>query len=236
MADDKTKENASESYKDFKKKAPKLFSELRAKVTYLKKTDRTEEVMGLLNEAENKFQTNEIPQSSAKYEEANGRLIHMLLPMAKALLIVEFGYLVIWLAVAVLTYKFPDWWLWKGMVNDGSIAAWYGVLGGITIGIFGIYNHIRMGNFDPRFKLWYVSKPIIGGIFGWFIYGLYVIGFITVQASDIKDIKNPMFIYIIAFLAGFSERFIIRMIDKVMSVITSYAETETSSSEESTAK
>ncbi|MEJ2613811.1 MAG: hypothetical protein P8Z35_02545 [Ignavibacteriaceae bacterium] len=129
--------------------------------------------------------------------------------------------------LAYLTFKFPDFWLWSGIFSDGIYAVWYGALGGITIGIFGIYNHIRNGDFDPRFKLWYICKPIIGGIFGWFIYGLYVIGFIAVQDKNLQDIPNPMFIYIIAFLAGFSERFILRMIDKVMAVITTYEGSET---------
>jgi len=108
----------------------------------------------------------------------------------------------------------------------------YVFLVGITIAIYCIYNHIRVGDFDPRFKLWYICKPIIGGIFGWFIFGLYVIGFIAVQEKDIKDIENPMFIYIIAFLAGFSERFVLKMIDKLMSVLTSYEETKTDKKEE----
>lgn len=211
---------------NFEEKAPKLFKALTAKLTFLQDSDGPiNEVKKLFDEAKEYFFKGDFKQSSDKYEEANGRLIQLIKPLAKSLLIVELVYLAVWLVVAYSTYRFPNWWLWDGIISDGTVAAWYGVLGGITIAMFGIYNHIRLGDFDPRFKLWYICKPIIGGIFGWFVYGLYVIGFVTVQQSDV-EIKNPIFIYVIAFLAGFSERFILKMIDKLMAVITSYDETK----------
>jgi hypothetical protein len=218
----------SEKPKDeFKDTAPGLFKALRAKITFLKKSEGpVDELLTLLDEAENKLESD--PQlASDKYEEANGKFVRLIRPFANSILRIEFFYLAVWLIVAYGTFKFPEWWLWNGIISQGTIAAWYGALGGITIGIFGIYNHVKVGDFDPRFRLWYICKPFIGGIFGWFSYGLYVIGFVTVQKSDITDIKNPMFVYIVAFLAGFSERFILRLIDKLMAVITSYDEKQT---------
>ena len=216
---------------NFEEKAPKLFKVLTAKLTFLQDSDGPiNEARKLFDEAKEDYFKGDYQKSSDKYEEANGRLIQLVKPLAKSLLIVELLYLAVWLAVAFSTYRFPNWWLWDGIISDGTVAAWYGVLGGITIAMFGIYNHIRLGDFDPRFKLWYICKPIIGGIFGWFVYGLYVIGFVTVQQSDV-EIKNPIFIYVIAFLAGFSERFILRMIDKLMAVITSYDETKVDKNE-----
>lgn len=216
---------------DFEEKALKLFKVLTAKLTFLQDSGGPiNEIRKLFDEAKEDFFKGDYRKSSDKYEEANGRLIQLVKPLAKSLLIVELIYLAVWLVVAYSTYRFPHWWIWDGIINDGTTAAWYGVLGGITIAIFGIYNHIRLGDFDPRFKLWYICKPIIGGIFGWFVYGLYVIGFVTVQQSDV-EIKNPIFIYVIAFLAGFSERFILRMIDKLMAVITSYDESQVDKNE-----
>ena len=219
---------------NFEEKAPRLFKALTAKLTFLQDSDGPiNEARKLFDEAKEDYFKGDYQKSSDKYEEANGRLIQLVKPLAKLLLIVELVYLAVWLAVAYSTYRFPNWWLWDGIISDGTVAAWYGVLGGITIAMFGIYNHIRLGDFDPRFKLWYICKPIIGGIFGWFVYGLYVIGFVTVQQSDV-EIKNPIFIYVIAFLAGFSERFILRMIDKLMAVITSYSETKVDENEDAT--
>ena len=212
---------------DFEEKAPNLFKLLTAKLTFLYDSEGPiNEVKKLFDEAREEFSKGDYRKSSDKYEEANGMLIQIVKPLAKSLLILEFVYLAVWLIVAYSTYKFPDFWLWDGIIGDGTTAAWFGVLGEITIAFFGIYNHIRLGDFDPRFKLWYICKPIIGGIFGWFVYGLYVIGFVAVQQEGVDSINNPTFIYVIAFLAGFSERFILRMIDKLMAVITSYNETK----------
>jgi hypothetical protein len=223
---------AEDSKTSFAEKAPQLFKELRAKLTFLSKSEGpADDIINLLNGAETDFEKKEYQKSSEKYEEANGKLIKLLRPLAKFLLIIQFCYLAVWLIGAYLPYKFPQWWIWNGIISWGVIAAWYGVLGGITIAIYGIYSHIRKGDFDPRYKLWYICKPVIGGIFGWFVYGLYLVGFISVQEKDVNDIKNPMFIYLISFLAGFSERFILKMIDKLMSVLVSYEETEKGSKE-----
>ena len=48
--------------------------------------------------------------------------------------------------------------------------AWFGALGGVSIGIYGIYDHIRKRDFDPKYIMWYLCKPVIGAIFGWFAY------------------------------------------------------------------
>jgi hypothetical protein len=100
---------------------------------------------------------------------------------------------------------------------------WFGALGGVTIAIYGIYEHIQLRDFDPKYELWYICKPLIGGIFGWFVYLIYFIGLVSVQGIDIK-IKTPELPYVIAFLAGFSERFTLKMIDKLMGVLTTWQE------------
>jgi hypothetical protein len=74
-------------------------------------------------------------------------------------------------------------------------------------------------DFDASFKLWYICKPIIGCIFGWFMFLAYYVGLVSVQGAS-PDVKNPQVPYAIAFLAGFSERFTIRIIDRLMTVLT----------------
>jgi len=217
---------------EFEKKAPKLIKLLTDKLTFLNPTEgNTENVSRLLNEARDTL-SQDAAKAYDKAQEANGYLIQVLRPLANKLLKIELFYLAVWLIIAYLTVKYPDYWLWSGILGQGATAVWYGVLGGITIGIFGIYNHIRRGDFDPRFRLWYICKPIIGGIFGWLVYGSYFIGFVTIQGKANVDIAKPFFVYILAFLAGFSERFILRMIDKIMAVITTYDAAETDKKDE----
>ena len=73
--------------------------------------------------------------------------------------------------------------------------------------------------------LWYICKPLVGGIFGWFAFLIYYVGIISVQGIDMTrpDFK-PELPFIIAFLAGFSERFTIKLIDRLMSVLLTIPE------------
>ena len=64
----------------------------------------------------------------------------------------------------------------------------------------------------------------MGGIFGWFASLIYILGFFTVQGVRPGDLNTPQVAYVIAFLAGFSERFTIKMIDKLMAVLTTFEE------------
>jgi hypothetical protein len=83
--------------------------------------------------------------------------------------------------------------------------------------------------------LWYLCKPIIGGIFGWFVFLIYYVGLISVQ-TDLKlhQVRTPELPLIIAFLAGFSERFTIRIIDRLMQVLTTWQDKSTPSKEKKT--
>jgi hypothetical protein len=111
--------------------------------------------------------------------------------------------------------------LWADLVGNSAKAAWFGALGGVTIGIYGIYTHISAKDFDRSFRLWYLCKPVMGAIFGWFVYLVYVVGVISAEAGSQKtEIDKPQLAFLIAFLAGFSERFTIKTIDRFMTVLT----------------
>jgi hypothetical protein len=140
-------------------------------------------------------------------------------PLAWQLFWVELLYLVLILLLGYLTIRYPNYWLWAGLIGLNARAAWFGALGGVTIGLYGIYSHIAVKDFDASFKLWYICKPIVGAIFGWFIVLVYYVGLVSVQGSQ-ADVKSPQVPYAIAFLAGFSERFTIKIIDRLMTVLT----------------
>ena len=91
-------------------------------------------------------------------------------------------------------------------------------MGGVAIGIYGIYGHVAAKNFDASFRLWYICKPVVGAIFGWFVVLVYYVGLVSAQGQ--ADVKTPQVTYAIAFLAGFSERFTIKTIDRLMTVLT----------------
>lgn len=144
-------------------------------------------------------------------------------PLAWKLLWVELGYLALLIVLGYATHKWPNFRLWSGLLNLHSATPWFGALGGVTIGIFGLYSHIQARDFDPKFTLWYICKPIMGAILGWFTFVIYFTGLIAVQgATDLQNVKNRLILYIIAFLAGFSERFTLKIIDRLMQVLTTW--------------
>ena len=143
-------------------------------------------------------------------------------PLAWQLLGIEIVYLLLILVFGYLVKRYPDYWLWAQLVGNSSKAAWFGSLGGVTIGIYGLYTHVSAKNFDASFKLWYLCKPVMGAIFGWFVYLVYYVGVVSAQANGQGPvgINNPDLAFLIAFLAGFSERFTIKTIDRFMTVLT----------------
>jgi hypothetical protein len=140
-------------------------------------------------------------------------------PMAWRLLGIEVGYLIVILALGYLVKRYPDYWLWEGLVGLYARAAWFGSVGGVTSGIYGLYTHISAKDFDPTFRLWYICKPVMGAIFGWFVVVAFYVGLVSAEGSTVK-VNVPQVTYAIAFLAGFSERFTIKTIDRLMTVLT----------------
>jgi hypothetical protein len=145
-------------------------------------------------------------------------------PLAWRLFGIELAYLAGVLLIGYLVHKIPDFWLWAGLVTLGAKTAWFGALGGIAVALYGIYSHVQVRDFDAKSHLWYLCKPVIGGIFGWFVYLVYYVGLVSVQGVTV-DVKTPAVPYAIAFLAGFSERFTVQIIDKLMEVLATSKET-----------
>jgi hypothetical protein len=145
-------------------------------------------------------------------------------PMAWVLFCLQLAYLLVLLALGYLTVKWPGYWLWAGVVTLNTKTAWFGALGGIAVGLYGLYTHVQARDFDPGYRLWYLSKPIVGAIFGWFVVVVFRVGILSLQGIGDQDIKSPLLFYVIAFLAGFSERFTIKIIDRLMQVLTTREE------------
>ncbi len=143
-------------------------------------------------------------------------------PIAWQLLAIEILYLVVILGLGYFVQRYPAFWLWQDLVGNNAKAAWFGALGGVTIGIYGLYTHISTKDFDRSFRLWYLCKPVMGAIFGWFVYLVYYVGVISATGTSGSgaEINKPQLAFLIAFLAGFSERFTIKTIDRFMTVLT----------------
>lgn len=92
-----------------------------------------------------------------------------------------------------------------------------GALGGVTIVIWGLIKHATDLDFDTHYAAWYYFKPILGAVMGLLAVLIILGGFLAIQGKTTPGSTLPL--YIVAFLAGFSERFSIQIIDRVMTAI-----------------
>lgn len=219
---------------ELKNKGPELFAKLEEDVKALEvDCAELEESRKLIDEGKSLLSQGNLPESLKKYNEANDKISTAISAkgesLATRLLWIEIGYLFALLLFGYLTLKWPDFEIWKGLINQSLQTAWFGALGGITIAIYGIYSHVQQKDFDPKYKLWYLCKPIIGAIFGWFVYLIFFLGLLSVQGVGPDKMARPELAFLIAFLAGFSERFTIKMIDKLMSVLITWEGKDTES-------
>jgi hypothetical protein len=93
-------------------------------------------------------------------------------------------------------YKIPHW------------APLFGAIGTSVQIIFGVAYDVKYyGYVRTSRRLWYLSLPFVGLVFGLFAYILYKIGLISVGASPTPDttIDSQQYLpMLICFLAGYS--------------------------------
>jgi hypothetical protein len=94
---------------------------------------------------------------------------------------------------------------------------WMGMLGGTTIVWWGIVKHAKDLTFDSAFVIWYFLKPALGAIMGVVVVLILEAGFVTLNGNAPMSNRTPLLV--VAFIGGFSERFFINMIDKVVSAV-----------------
>ena len=136
-----------------------------------------------------------------------------------------------------------SWWLkLSGACGDsaccfGSTYWRYmlmGALGGLTIAIWGLIEHSANLDFDRAYAVWYWLKPLLGAVMGLVAVLAVMAGLFAVQGK--QEIQSEKALYIIAFLAGFSERFFVRIIDKLMTTLLGGDQQATSSAKSGAAK
>ncbi|MGA2107773.1 MAG: hypothetical protein ABSH25_09010 [Syntrophorhabdales bacterium] len=211
------------SESDFIRKADDLLKDAENRAKALGEGDTfVKDNLKLVDEAKSLHAEGKDSDAYAKYAEALEKIEAAETsvnsePLARKLLSIQFVYLAVLLFLAYGTRKWPYFGLWSGLVVHDTQTAWFGALGGVSIGIYGIYDHIRKRDFDPKYCLWYLCKPVIGAIFGWFAYLVVSLGLLS--TTGINKISNPQLPFAVSFLAGFSERFTIQLIDKLMGVL-----------------
>jgi hypothetical protein len=116
---------------------------------------------------------------------------------------------VAWLpSVGVTSYQIP---------SEFFHYLWMGMLGGTTIVWWGIVKHAKELTFDSAFVIWYFLKPALGAVMGVVVVLIAEAGFVTLNEN--APVSNQTPLLVVAFIGGFSERFFINMIDKVVTAV-----------------
>lgn len=146
-------------------------------------------------------------------------------------------YLVFWL----LALGCAGYWLrnCEGHATSGlffGFSYWryllMGALGGVVIAIWGLITHTTNLDFDRQFAVWYWFKPVLGALTGLVAVITAIGGLLAIQGQGAmpSSANGRMVLYILAFLAGFSERFFIDIVDRVMTALLSSGQPSSSNS------
>jgi len=132
------------------------------------------------------------------------------------------------LASLSMEHIFP---LWNTM-------AWGGI-GGVVGSLYSLYWHASVEqDFDRQYLMWYIVQPIMGIILGGIVYLIIAAGFISIQVlaaqaptvgEAAQAMANPAvkaFHSVVACVAGFRQRFVYEMLDRVVQVLTPQPKTK----------
>lgn len=121
-----------------------------------------------------------------------------------------------------MEHIFPYW----------NTMAWGGI-GGVVGSLYSLYWHAaQVQDFDRQYIMWYIVQPIMGVILGGIVYLIIAAGFISVQvlaaqaptvSEAAQAMANPAvksFHSVVACIAGFRQRFVFEMLDRVVQVLT----------------
>ena len=137
------------SESDFIRKADDLLKDAENRAKALGEGDTfVKDNLKLVDEAKSLHAEGKDSDAYAKYAEALEKIEAAETsvnsePLARKLLSIQFVYLAVLLFLAYGTRKWPYFGLWSGLVVHDTQTAWFGALGGVSIGIYGIYDHIR---------------------------------------------------------------------------------------------
>ncbi|HID62106.1 MAG TPA: hypothetical protein EYP49_05120 [Anaerolineae bacterium] len=110
--------------------------------------------------------------------------------------------------------------------------AWGGI-GGVVGSLYSLYWHAAVEqDFDRQYLMWYIVQPIMGVILGGIVYLIIASGFISIQvlaaqATDVSQAAQAManpaikaFHSVVAIVAGFRQRFVYEMLDRLVQALT----------------
>ena len=102
-------------------------------------------------------------------------------------------------------------------------AAVWGFVGGILRGLWWLWTNVNRGSYRVEWRIWFMSSPFLGGIFGGISY-LLITSTLVIITDDQGTINNAEAVYFIAVFGGFNWEWFVSL---MKSVAESIHKTET---------
>jgi len=99
---------------------------------------------------------------------------------------------------------------------------WFGALGAVLISLVGITEH--MHDWDPAYRFWHWSRPLLGASFGTISVLIFQAGILAVgtqPAINGGGVSKDLLYYLIAFVVGYREETFRELIKRLTDVIFS---------------
>ena len=115
------------------------------------------------------------------------------------------------IVIAVATkLVIPSTWV-PDLVKIILYLACAGGIGGATFSFYELVYHLGDGDFSLQFFWWFMIRPLIGAVYGTFVFFLVAGGLMTLSGANAPSLSNlfttqtAMFYLALAFLAGYAE-------------------------------
>jgi hypothetical protein len=143
---------------------------------------------------------------------------------SRAILAYLLGFLVVIVLGAMITNRLAETIgpLLKGPLFGApfdqvwSTMLWGGI-GGLTGSMYGLWVHVaRDQDYDPQYAMWYYTNPLLGLIFGLFVYIVMRATVLPVLSGG-QDLQTPLYIiYIFAWAVGFQQNLALSLANSVL--------------------
>jgi hypothetical protein len=95
-----------------------------------------------------------------------------------------------------------------------NAAAW-GVIGGILRGISKLWFRVDNRQFRAVWRVYFVSSPFLGGLFGAVVYLLILAGIIIASSQQVDDVFNPLVIMPVCAFAGYNWEWSVKQFNRL---------------------
>ena len=120
-------------------------------------------------------------------------------------------------AILLLWFSYQPYLLSSNILWVPSWAFLWGATGGILYGLWWLWQHTSRREFRKVWYVWYIILPISGSILGAIAYLVFMAGFIA--STGTASVESPFFIMLFSALAGFSNRWTVKLLEKVTKLI-----------------